>query len=200
MYSWSIYNAPIDKYIYGDAKAGYAVNTFYIAVALLGCTAAILGPWLERNGPRRGLFLGVSMFLIGYIIAAISIKAKSIVGVYIGYGFFTGFGLGINYISPVSALQKWFPDMRGTAAGFAVGGFGAGSIVWGKVYIPAINAFGLPGSFIFLGCIMSGVMFTCALVMRTPPPGFTAGGMNIHGVVEHEDSKLLDDSKLHTPK
>ncbi|OQR97616.1 Major Facilitator Superfamily (MFS) [Achlya hypogyna] len=203
LYSWSIYNVPIDTYVFNDAKAGKAVYTFYMACGLLGSTAAILGPWLERNGPRRGLFLGASMFLTGYIIAAISLWSKSIVGVYIGYGLISGFGLGINYISPVSALQKWFPDMRGTAAGFAVGGFGAGSIVWGKVYLPAAKVFGLPGSFIFLGVLMSAVMFCCAIVMRTPPPGFTASGMDIHGVQEsskaHEDSKHAYESPKHEP-
>ncbi|ETW01331.1 hypothetical protein H310_06892 [Aphanomyces invadans] len=186
LYSWSIYNTPIDTYIYKNASAGNAVYTFYIACGLLGTTAALLGPWLERNGPRAGMFLGTSCFLIGYIIAAISLTNESMVGVYLGYGLVTGFGLGINYISPVSALQKWFPDMRGTAAGFAVGGFGAGSIVWGKVYLPAIKAFGLPGSFIFLGVVMSAVMFFCALCMRTPPPGFSVGGINIHGVIHVE--------------
>ncbi|RQM31274.1 hypothetical protein B5M09_012761 [Aphanomyces astaci] len=194
LYSWSIYNTPIDTYIYKNATAGNAVYTFYIACGLLGSTAALLGPWLERNGPRAGMSLGSSCFLIGYIIAAISLANESMVGVYLGYGLVSGFGLGINYISPVSALQKWFPDMRGTAAGFAVGGFGAGSIVWGKVYLPAIKAFGLPGSFLFLGIVMSSVMFFCALCMRTPPPGFNVGGINIHGVVhvEGEDDHLIE--------
>ncbi|ETV90597.1 hypothetical protein H310_14663 [Aphanomyces invadans] len=186
LYSWSIYNTPIDTFIYNNASAGNAVYTFYIACGLLGSTAALLGPWLERNGPRAGMSLGTSCFLIGYVIAAISLTNKSMVGVYLGYGLVSGFGLGLNYISPVSALQKWFPDMRGTAAGFAVGGFGAGSIVWGKVYLPAIKAFGLPGSFIFLGVVMSTAMFFCALCMRTPPPGFNVGGINIHGLIHVE--------------
>ncbi|KAG9401567.1 hypothetical protein AC1031_009437 [Aphanomyces cochlioides] len=198
LYSWSVYNVPIDKYIYNNASAGDAVYTFYIACALLGTTAALLGPWLERRGPRAGMFLGTCCFLVGYIIAAISLKNRSMVGVYLGYGLVTGFGLGINYISPVSALQKWFPDMRGVAAGFAVGGFGAGSIVWGKVYLPAMDAFGLPGSFIFLGCVMSAVMFLCVICMRTPPPGFHVDGVNIHGVLHGEDDEhdhLVDHSK-----
>ncbi|CAK4080045.1 unnamed protein product [Aphanomyces euteiches] len=195
LYSWSIYNVPIDTYIYGEKlgkTAEKAVYAFYIACGLLGSTAALLGPWLERNGPRSGLFLGSTCFIVGYIIAAISIQQKAITGIYIGYGLFVGFGLGINYISPVSALQKWFPDMRGVAAGFAVGGFGAGSIVWGKVYLPARDAFGLPGSFIFLGCIMVFVMYSAALVMRTPPPGFTVGGLNVHGVAEESKEDAIE--------
>ncbi|KAF0715225.1 hypothetical protein As57867_003489, partial [Aphanomyces stellatus] len=196
LYSFSIYNTPIDTYIYNDKNKGNAVYTFYIACGLLGSTAALLGPWLERNGPRAGLFLGATCFLTGNIIVAISLQNKSMVGVYLGYGLVAGFGLGINYISPVSALQKWFPDMRGTAAGFAVGGFGAGSIVWGKVYIPAIDTFGLPGQFFFLGSVMSFVMYCCAIVMRTPPPGFTVGGLNIHGIIGADKHVTVEDKAV----
>ncbi|KAG9401564.1 hypothetical protein AC1031_009434 [Aphanomyces cochlioides] len=166
LYSWSVYNTPFDKYIYNNFVCG-----------LLGTTAALLGPWLERRGPRAGLILGSSYFL-----------NRSMIGVYLGYGVVTGFGMGINNISPVSALQKWFPDMRGVAAGFAVCGFGAGSVVWGKVYLPAMDAIGLPGSFIFLGCIMSFLLSLCAICMRTPPPGFTVAGVNIHGVISTYDA------------
>ena len=189
LYAWSIYNVPMDTYIYGNKSEGKAVYAFYIAVGGLGFTAAALGPWLERNGPRAGLLLGASMFLIGNVIAAISLWNRNVIGIYIGYGVFCGFGLGINYISPVSAMQKWFPDLRGTAAGFAVGGFGAGSIVWGKVYLPSAAHFGLPGSFLFLGILMSAVMYLCALVVRIPPPDFTVGGVNLHGIAESTTSE-----------
>ncbi|CAK4321813.1 unnamed protein product [Aphanomyces euteiches] len=190
LYAWSIYNGPIDAYIYGSPTAGKAVYAFYLACVLLGSAATLVGPWLERHGPKSGLLLGTTCFFVGYVIATISLACKSIVGVYIGYGVVSGFGIGVNYITPASALMKWFPDMRGTAAGFAVGGFGASSLLWSKVYLPAIDAMGLPGSFIFLGSIMSMVMYCCAIVMRTPPPGFTIGGMNMHGVMEEVEEDV----------
>ncbi|KAF0698382.1 Aste57867_10984 [Aphanomyces stellatus] len=188
LYAWSIYNAPIDTYIYNNPIEGKAVYAFYLACVLVGSAATLVGPWLERHGPQRGLVLGTTCFLMGYVVATVSLSYKSMLGVYLGYGVISGFGIGVNYITPASALIKWFPDMRGTAAGFAVGGFGASSILWSKVYLPAIDTFGLPSSFLFLGCLMSLVMFMCAIVMRTPPPGYTVGGVNIHGVhVETDD-------------
>ncbi|KAF0686937.1 Aste57867_21285 [Aphanomyces stellatus] len=190
LYAWSIYNVPMDLYIYNNPTEGKAVYAFYLACVLLGSAATIVGPWLERHGPQRGLVLGTTCFLTGYIVATISLSYKSMLGVYLGYGVISGFGIGVNYITPASALIKWFPDMRGTAAGFAVGGFGASSILWSKVYLPAIDAFGLPSSFLFLGCLMSLVMYTCAIIMRTPPPGYTVGGVNIHGVHVETDDDL----------
>ncbi|BBN09522.1 MFS transporter, OFA family, oxalate/formate antiporter [Marchantia polymorpha subsp. ruderalis] len=195
LYSWSNFNAPIDDLIYGTITANKAPNTFYIAVGMFGTTAMILGPWLERHGPRLGLLLGSTVFGVGQGVAALSLHKKSIVGVYIGYGVLGGFGLGLNYISPVSALQKFFPDFRGVASGFAVAGFGAGSIVWSKVYLPMINRFQLPETFAILGAVLAGTMLCCSVVMRTPPNNFTVGGLNVRGqrvAHEHEHENELE--------
>lgn len=55
--------------------------------------------------------------------------------IWIGYGLVGGAGIGLCYIAPVSALQKWFPDRRGLASGVAVAGFGSGSIAMAKVQV-----------------------------------------------------------------
>ncbi|CAI5745246.1 unnamed protein product [Peronospora destructor] len=180
-YSWSVFNKPIDLHVYGDEKAGRAVNAFYISVGVFGTTTAIMGPWIERRGPRAGVVLGTSSFLIGNIIVGIGVHYKAIAAIYIGYGIFCGFGIGLCYISPVSTLQKWFPDYRGTAAGFAVGGYGAGSVVWAKVYLPCIDAIGLSSTFILIGCVMAFAMYMSAIVLRSPHVGFVVSGLNIHG-------------------
>src|SRR5690606_31387244 len=97
-------------------------------IGFFGCSAALNGPWLERNGPRKAALIGTSLFFIGNMLSVVGIHTKIIGLIYFGYGVLGGAGLGLCYISPVSALQKWFPDKRGMAAGFAVCGFGAGSI------------------------------------------------------------------------
>src|SRR5690606_16712235 len=91
-----------------------------------------------------------------------------------------GAGLGLCYISPVSALQKWFPDKRGMAAGFAVCGFGAGSIAFAKVPGPLREAIGLRNCFLVLGCVYFFGMILCAFIFRIPPPGFTVNGLDIY--------------------
>ncbi|RLN84143.1 hypothetical protein BBJ28_00013044 [Nothophytophthora sp. Chile5] len=191
LYSWSVFNKPVDKHVYDDAAAGRAVNSFYIAVGIFGTTTAIMGPWIERNGPRAGVLLGTTSFLVGNIIVAIGIHFKAIAAIYIGYGIFCGFGMGLCYISPVSALQKWFPDYRGTAAGFAVGGYGAGAVVWAKVYLPCIKAVGLSSTFLVIGCVMAFTMYVCAIVLRSPHHEFVVSGLNIHGEAVEEADELI---------
>lgn len=48
LYAWSVFNAPIDEAITGSAKSSQAPVTFYIAVGILGFSAAFMGPWIER--------------------------------------------------------------------------------------------------------------------------------------------------------
>ncbi|CEG44871.1 major facilitator superfamily [Plasmopara halstedii] len=200
LYSWSVFNEPIDIHVFDNPKAGLAVNAFYIAVGIFGSTTAIMGPWIERNGPRYGVVLGTSSFLLGHVIVSIGLAYKSIAPVYIGYGLFCGFGMGLCYIAPVSSLQKWFPDYRGTASGFAVAGYGAGAVVWAKVYRPCIEAVGVSSTFLAVGCAMAGIMYFCAIVMRTPHLEFTVGGLNIHGETVDEYVTSIEDAELSTSK
>ncbi|EGZ28388.1 hypothetical protein PHYSODRAFT_260353 [Phytophthora sojae] len=196
IYAWSVLNHPIDLAVYGDAKKGRAVNTFYIAMGVFGTAAAILGPTIERKGPRWAVSIGTTLIMVGHIVSALGCQYKSIAWIYIGYGIITAIGLGMCYISPVSTLQKWFPDYRGTAAGFAVAGSGAGSVVWSKVYLPTIDAVGLPWMFILIGAVMSAAMYSSALVLRVPPADYTIHGLNIHGNAVDESEAL--EEKLST--
>ncbi|KAG2840384.1 hypothetical protein PC112_g3754 [Phytophthora cactorum] len=149
-------------------------------------------PWvyLERQQQFRGpplarwaVSIGTTLFLIGHIVTALGIHYKAIAGIYIGYGIITAIGLGMCYTSPMSTLQKWFPDYRGTAAGFAVAGSGAGSVVWSKAYLPTIDAVGLLWMFVLLGAVMGAAIFASALVLRVLPRDFSIHGLNIDGNV-----------------
>ncbi|KAG0033459.1 hypothetical protein BGZ81_008412 [Podila clonocystis] len=190
LYAWSVFNDPIDGFIYGTVRnpvtnksappVHNAAITFYIAVGCFGLSAAINGPWLERNGPKLAAILGATLFFVGNMIAAVGIYSKILALLYFGYGVLGGAGLGLCYISPVSALQKWFPDRRGLAAGFAVCGFGAGSIILAKIPQPLIESVGLPMTFVVLGCCYYVAMLLCAVVFRVPPPGFQVNGMDMY--------------------
>ncbi|KAJ3008998.1 UNVERIFIED_CONTAM: hypothetical protein HDU68_002876 [Siphonaria sp. JEL0065] len=196
LYAWSGFNAPIEAAIYGmnnGVDRGIASITFYIAVAFFGCTAAALGPWMERKGPFLGCMLGTVMFFLGNLLSALGVQVNQIALVYIGYGILGGSGLGIAYISPVSPLQKWFPEYRGLAAGFAVFGFGGGSIIapFTQKYLIGLDyqlntekniALGVPLTFVILGCIYFVIMSICSLVLRMPPPGYEVKGIKIDTV------------------
>lgn len=128
---------------------------------------------IERNGPKKALMVSSTLFFLGNLLSALAIYLKLMWLLYVGYGIIGGFAVGISYVTPVSALQKWFPHKRGLAAGFGVCGFGGGSIVMGKVILPLINSVGLPMTFVVLGACYFIAMMSMAFIFRLPPPGYS---------------------------
>ncbi|KAL1918465.1 uncharacterized protein VTP21DRAFT_3125 [Calcarisporiella thermophila] len=200
LYAWSVFNKPIDQAIFGTPTVSALVSCRYqhkpekeptpplaekyshlTLLNDIGLSAAIAGPWLERKGPRVGALTGSILFMSGNMLAGLGVYLKLIGLVYFGYGVVGGIGLGICYISPVSPLQKWFPDHRGLASGLAVCGFGAGSIALAKVPLPLQAAVGLPLTFVILGAVYFGVMLACSAVFRVPPPNYTVNGLDVRG-------------------
>ncbi|TPX43415.1 hypothetical protein SeMB42_g04736 [Synchytrium endobioticum] len=185
LYAWSNYNTPLDSLMFGAAtfKANPSLaqgpNVFYVAVGFFGLAAATLGPWLERRGPVKALLVGVTLYMLGHIVAAIGCFTNIYALVFLGYGVISGCGFGLTYISPVSPLQKWFPDHRGLASGFAVAGFGGGTLIASYFITYLINIYGVGYSFLITGFVYAGIMYLCIPFFRIPPPGYAVKSMGV---------------------
>ena len=95
---------------------------------MLGLSAAVLGTWVERSGPRKSMLAAAICWASGFAVGALGVATDQLWLLYLGYGVIGGIGLGIGYISPVSTLIKWFPDRPGLATGLAIMGFGGGAL------------------------------------------------------------------------
>jgi MFS family permease len=126
-YATSVYKTSLVKHF--DASQTAIGVIFSIAIVMLGLSAAIGGTWVERNGPRKAMFVSACFWAAGFGVGALGIGTGQLWLVYLGYGVIGGIGLGIGYISPVSTLIKWFPDRPGLATGLAIMGFGGGALV-----------------------------------------------------------------------
>ena len=155
---------------------------FSIAIAVLGLSAAFLGTWAERNGPRKVSFLAAFCFGGGFLVSAVGVHLHSIWLIYLGYGLLGGIGLGLGYIAPVSTLVKWFPDRPGLATGMAIMGFGGGALVGSPLSNILMTRFhtatdvGVQTTFVVMGLIyFVGILFG-ALIIRVPAPGWVPEG------------------------
>ncbi|GAB3833320.1 OFA family MFS transporter [Kribbella italica] len=126
-YATSVYKTSLVKHF--DASQTSIGVIFSIAIVMLGLSAAVGGTWVERNGPRKAMFVSACFWAAGFLVGALGIGTGQLWLVYLGYGVIGGIGLGIGYISPVSTLIKWFPDRPGLATGLAIMGFGGGALV-----------------------------------------------------------------------
>src|ERR1700730_4741287 len=111
VYAWSVVTKPLTK------QMGWSLNdvqiTFSLAILFLGLSAAFLGHFVEKYGPRKAGLLAAFFFGLGIAGSGLAVTMGSKILLYLFYGVFGGIGLGVGYIAPVSTLVKWFPDRRG---------------------------------------------------------------------------------------
>ena len=165
---------------------------FSIAIVMLGLSAAVMGTWVDTNGPRKAMFVSALFWSGGFLIGSLGIFSGQLWLVYLGYGFIGGIGLGIGYISPVSTLIKWFPDRPGLATGMAIMGFGGGALIASPVstallslYDPNSGAAGWVASgdavgklFLTLAVVYLAYMMFGAFTIRVPAADWKPAGFD----------------------
>ncbi len=127
VYATSVYKNALVAHF--DTSLTAVGVVFSIAIVMLGLSAAVMGKWVDNNGPRAAMFTSAVFWSTGFLVGAVGIGTEQLWLVYLGYGVIGGIGLGIGYISPVSTLIKWFPDRPGLATGMAIMGFGGGALI-----------------------------------------------------------------------
>jgi OFA family oxalate/formate antiporter-like MFS transporter len=174
VYAWSVYVKPIQQQMQWSLTD--VTIAFSIAIFFLGLSAALMGKFVEKNGPRVSAIIAASLFGLGTIGSGLAIMMESKMLLYFFYGVMGGCGLGIGYISPVSTLVKWFPDKRGMATGLAIMGFGFASAIWGPTIKVLTQSVGIAGTFFILGSIYFVVMFLSALYLQKPEDDYLPEG------------------------
>ncbi|MEJ7631219.1 MAG: OFA family MFS transporter [Rubrobacteraceae bacterium] len=182
IYAFSVFKNPLVER-FGTGLTPVAI-IFSIGIVMLGLSAAVLGTWVERVGPRTAMFTAALCWAGGFFIGALGVATTQLWLVYLGYGFLGGIGLGIGYISPVSTLIKWFPDRPGLATGLAIMGFGGGALIASPLSSTLLSAYAsnpvdaIVPSFLTLGAVYLISMMAGAFVVRLPaedwrPEGWT---------------------------
>ncbi|GAL69894.1 major facilitator:oxalate:formate antiporter [Jejuia pallidilutea] len=161
-----------------DVEGSVIKWAFKIAILLLGLSAAFLGRWVEKVGPKisgttAGIFYGV-----GILGSGLAVQLESLWLFYLCYGVIGGIGLGLGYITPVSTLVKWFPDRRGLATGMAIMGFGFAALIFGPVMQSLFDSVGVSNAFYILGVIYMVLILSSARYIERPPEATCQMGLN----------------------
>ncbi|MFI1993970.1 OFA family MFS transporter [Actinoplanes sp. NPDC020271] len=192
VYATSVYKNSFIAHF--DASQTAIGIIFSIAIVMLGLSAAIGGTWVERNGPRKAMFVSACFWAAGFLVSALGIGTGQLWLVYLGYGVLGGIGLGIGYISPVSTLIKWFPDRPGLATGLAIMGFGGGALIaspasrqllsyFDSGYDPNVSTSVADGHALVLLFLTLGIGYFLIMMfgvanIRVPAPGWRPAGWN----------------------
>ena len=181
VYAFSVFKKPLGQLLEG-ASNNQIAWTFSFAIFFLGLSAAVMGRFVEKRGPRTSGMLAAAFFGSGLLLAGFGALIQNLYVIWVGYGVLGGIGLGIGYITPVSTLVKWFPDHRGMATGLAIMGFGFGAMVGGPVFNYIIELFTVEGNGIAYTWFITGVgylliMMVSANYLQRPPEGWMPDAM-----------------------
>ena len=168
IYAWSVFVAPFEE-DFGWTRTEVSV-VFTIAILSVGSWFVVAGFLQDRFGPRRVAAAGGILYALGFFLAS---QTDSLLWLYITFGAIAGAGNGFGYAIPIPVVSKWFPDRRGLAVGLVVGGYGAGSGIYGplarEVLIPA---YGWQGTMQISGAIFLVMTLAAAWLLRNPPEGY----------------------------
>ncbi|WP_199619573.1 L-lactate MFS transporter [Paenibacillus alkalitolerans] len=174
VYAWSVFSKPLMNQFGWDTKQ--VSFTFSLAILFLGLSAAFLGHFVEKHGPRKSGTLASIFFGIGIAGSGLAVHLGSLPLLYLFYGVLGGIGLGVGYITPVSSLVKWFPDRRGLATGLAIMGFGFAALICSPIMARLIQSVGIANTFYILGLIYFIVMFGSSQYLAPPESGWLPAG------------------------
>jgi len=168
LYAWSVFVAPLEKEF--GWKRAETSNVFTIAVVVFALTFVAAGRLQDKYGPLWVSLTGGILVSLGFFLCAFT---HSLNYLYVCFGVIGGLGNGFGYSTPIPVMAKWFPDKRGLAIGLAVGGYGAGSALFGPLAnLKLIPAFGVHTTFMILGAIFLVMTVFGAFLLRNPPVGY----------------------------
>ena len=170
IYAFTNFSSEIAEYI-GESQKNVQF-AFSLGIFFLGMGAAFFGKIVEKN-IRLSTIIGTTLFLSGLIVTEVGIHMKSLMTIYLGYGFLIGLGTGVIYISPVKTMMLWFPEHKAIAAALPIISFGLGStlstilfsgIHWGTPGV-SVAAFQLRG---FMDYGITNVFHAYAIFYAVP--------------------------------
>ena len=168
IYAWSVFVAPFDA-DFGWTRTQVSV-VFTIAILSVGSWFVVAGFLQDRFGPRRVAALGGILYALGFFLAS---QTESLLWLYITFGAIAGAGNGFGYAIPIPVVSKWFPDRRGLAIGLVVGGYGAGSGIYGPVAREVlIPQYGWQGTMQISAVLFLVMTLAAAYLLRNPPEGY----------------------------
>lgn len=167
IYAWSVFRAPLEAE-FGWSKAQTSV-TFSVSMTMFCLGGLTSGAVTGKRGPRFTLAACAAFLLVGFAAAS---RISSLPGIYVTYGGFCGFGVGLGYNAVISTLMGWFPDRQGLVSGITLMGFGFGGMLLGTLGAGLITALGWRTTFVVFAVAFAVMMLAGALMLRPADGAF----------------------------
>ena len=170
-YGMSVFMLPLEKeFGWTRAQTSWVIT---IGLSMIATWYVIAGFIHDRRGPQLVAAIGGTLFSLGLFLASYT---QSLTWFYVTAGLIAGTGSGFGYVVPTSVGSKWFPDKRGLVIGLMVGGYGAGSGVFGPIALSLIDRVGWRATFQIFAGVFFLMTMAATVLLRNPPVGYRPAG------------------------
>lgn len=177
MYAWSVFAAPMAKYlsqVTGATLTAGALAIVFTVTNSVGPITMISGGRINDTfGPKKVIFVGGVLFGGGMILSGFATSLNMLV---LAYGIVTGLGIGMVYGCTISNSIKFFPDKRGFVGGITTACYGFSSVIVPPVANVLINNFGVTTAFKIIGATFLIIVCVCSFFIDKCPAGFIPEG------------------------
>ena len=165
-----------------DVSRGTLSAVTSIGSLLTGLFGPVQGYLTDRFGPKRVMYLGITMMGLGFILIG---TAQSFVLFAIFFVLFIPLGAAMGLLFPaLAAVGNWFSKRRGTAFGIAQAGLGLGSTLVIVTNL-LIETLGWRWAAVTVGFTVWGVGFPLASLVRHRPEQY---GMLSDGTTQSDEA------------
>jgi OFA family oxalate/formate antiporter-like MFS transporter len=172
LYAWGVFVPTLEEFF--EVTRAEIMVPFAVASITFALGMVPAGRLQDKKGPKLTVTLGGILTGLGYILSS---TADHVGHLIIFFGLVSGAGLALSYNGSVASGVKWFPDLKGTATGIIVGGFGLGALAFGPLAHTLMERVGWRTAFLILGFSFSLLMIAMALlIIKNPPAGWKPEG------------------------
>lgn len=171
LYAWSILKMPFAEEL-GYAPSTLALN-FTLTMSFFCLGGFLSGKLARRIGTRNTIILAGLMAGLGYALTALLGSGRAFM-LYFTYALLAGLGIGMAYIVIISTVNSWFPDRRGLSSGALMMGFGASTLLLGKIADRLFaSAIGWRSTYVIIGVAIAVVIVLSSFVIKAPDASVT---------------------------
>ena len=190
LYAWSILKIPFAGEL-GYETSALALN-FTLTMCFFCLGGFISGQLVRRIGTRLTILLSGIMAGLGYALTS-RLGAGNPFLLYITYALLAGLGIGMAYIVIISTVNAWFPDRRGLSSGALMMGFGASTLLLGKIADRLFaSGFGWRNTYRAIGVVLAAVIALSSFVIKKPDASIVFPQKKKNSAARQEDFEVRD--------
>lgn len=190
LYAWSILKTPFAEEL-GYEPSALALN-FTLTMSFFCLGGFLSGRLTRRIGTRWTIVLAGLMAGLGFVLTSLLGKGQPLL-LYVTYSLFAGLGIGIAYITIISTVNAWFPDRRGLSSGALMMGFGASTLLLGKIADALFGSdFGWRKTYIAVGVVIALVILFSSFVIKAPDDSTVLPQKKNRATARKEDFEVRD--------